>query len=72
MSKQHIATAWAERESGLTGDRTKASAEKKEEYYTEYGRAIAILTFAEGMGLKVELPNEDPRPFQRLPDLHLD
>ena len=68
--KQAIARAWAERETGLTGDRSHATQEKKDEYYTEYGRAIALLTFAVEQGMVVALP--EPEPFQQLPDLHLD
>lgn len=69
--KQAIAAAWAERETGLTDDRTNAPQEKKDKYYTEYGRAIALLTFAVDSGMVVALPSP-PSPFQRLPDLHLD
>lgn len=43
----HIATAerWAQRETGFHGDRTPLSSAEKDRFYTEMGRALALLKF---------------------------
>jgi len=56
--KSYLAERWAKQETGYEEEEYERKQEEKNEFYTEYGRAMQMLAYMESIGATITMCSE--------------